>query len=81
MTADQRDGLDLAWRKEIDETKGVGYRAFVVAWCLCDEENRPLFRDSDGDRNHEEMWGQLRLENAALVDRLFETAAKQRHPP
>lgn len=78
MTADQRDALDLAWRKEIDRTRtnGVGYRAFVLAWCLCDESNKPLFRNNDGDRAHADTWERLRLESAALVDRLFETAAK-----
>ena len=76
MTADQRDALDLSWRDEIAATKGVGYRAFVVAWCLCDESNKPLFRNINGDQQHDEAWGKLRLESAAVVDRLFESAAK-----
>ncbi len=78
MTADQRDGLDLAWgrQRDLDDNKGVGYRAYVVAWCLCDDGNAPLFRDQDGDKNHSDMWGKLRLESASIVDRLFESAAK-----
>ncbi len=76
MTADQRDALDLAWGRERSQTDGVGYRAFVVAWCLCDEDNRPMFRDAAGDNHHATMWAKLRTESASLIDRLFETAAR-----
>ena len=76
MTADQRDAMDISWQREREDTKGVGYRAYVVAWCLCDDNNRPLFRDVDGGRDHSDMWESLRVQPASLVDRLFDVAAK-----
>jgi len=77
MQADVLDGMSVAWGSHVDETKGVGYRAYVVAWCLCDENNRPMFRDDDdGSRSHSKMWDQLRTESASLVDRLYERASR-----
>jgi hypothetical protein len=72
MNAHQRDNLDLAWGSEREGSDGVGYRAYVVAWCLCDEDNTPMFR---GDELAP-MVDMLNTERAAMVDRLFETAAR-----
>ena len=77
MNADQLDGLQMAWGRHIEETKGVGYRAFVVAWCLCDENNQPLARDrDDGENEHTKLWDTLRGESASLIDGVYERAAK-----
>ena len=72
MMADERDEMDMAWVELRDNGTSAGYRAFVVAWCLCDAENVRLF---DGPERYS-MWNNLRGQPAAVVDRLFDIAGK-----
>ena len=41
LGADDRDLMEMQWKAfaEASETERVGFRKFVVAWCLCDENN------------------------------------------
>jgi hypothetical protein len=47
LTADERDELEEEWskfrEKLNEEGSNVGFRSFVVAWCLCDALRNRLF--------------------------------------
>lgn len=41
LNADDRDLLEMQWANYADGDR-VGFRKYVVAWCLCDEKNQRL---------------------------------------
>ncbi|GAB5402802.1 MAG: hypothetical protein Aurels2KO_10330 [Aureliella sp.] len=47
MSADERDQFETDWvdyKQSLgDEENNVGFRAFAVAWCLCNKERHRLF--------------------------------------
>lgn len=74
LAADERDELEELWRhhREDDESV-VGFRAFVVAYCICDPDGRRLF-SSDKIAEAARRIGVGK--KAAGISRLFNVACK-----
>jgi hypothetical protein len=53
LTADERDELEEEWAKFRDKLNedgsNVGFRSFVVAWCLCNEQRVRLFAGREAE--------------------------------
>ncbi len=50
LSADERDELEELWaekKKEYDDETQIGFRAWVVAYCLCDDQRKRLFDESN----------------------------------
>lgn len=46
LSADERDELETIWLKHRGEREdNIGFRAFTVAFCLCDADGKRLFAD------------------------------------
>lgn len=75
LTADERDELEEEWAKFKDRLNeagsNVGFRAFVVAWCLCDAQRKRLFAGREAQAA--QTIGQNR--NAKATSRVFNIAA------
>ena len=76
----QKDQFDIHWSayRESTGSKGVGLRAFVVAFCLCDEEGNRQF-DSGNDQEPSESFvdalQQFLEADSELIEPVFEKAA------
>ena len=46
LTADERDQLEEEWQEHRQAESVVGFRAFVVAWCMADKDNRRAFQNT-----------------------------------
>lgn len=77
LTADQRDAMEEAWqeiREESDSKSSVGFRAFVVAYCLCDDKGVELFERGQVAKAAKTLGSKRK---SAVVSRLFNVACKQ----
>ncbi len=77
LTAEQRDELESEWSNYRDtfgdgET-AIGFRAFCVAFCLCDADRNLLLGDR---KTRNEYAEQLQGSSSRLISRLFSTAAR-----
>ena len=77
LTAEQRDELESEWSNYRDTfgdgSTAIGFRAFCVAFCLCDSERNLLL----GERKiRNEYAEQLQGSSSRLISRLFNTAAR-----
>ena len=70
LTADERDQLEDVWQQIKGDTN-VGFRAFVVAFTLCDEKNVRYFMDVDAVRASMAALGK---KNAGPVVKVFNVA-------
>lgn len=71
LTADQRDQCEVEWQA-LGGGDVVGFRAFLVAYCLCDESNNRFYADNVG-----EAAKALGVKDARPVTRLFDAAVKK----
>lgn len=76
LRADERDEMETMWgefRTESGQENNVGFRAFVVAYCLCDEQRSRLFKDfaafTDAVRK-------LRMRRASDINLVFSAASR-----
>lgn len=77
LTAEQRDELESEWSNYRDTfgdgESAIGFRAFCVAFCLCDSERNLLLVDR---KTRNEYAEQLQGTSSRLISRLFSTAAR-----
>lgn len=75
LNADERDELESLWGeiRDEDERGLVGFRAFVAAYCACDESNRRFFKDVEGIRHAAVTIGRR---NGRAVNRVFNAACR-----
>jgi hypothetical protein len=79
LTADERDLLETQWGRSRAESRSpVGFRAFVVAWCLCDDHNVRQLNPGDlEDEIRPEFLDQCEAigrQHAAALSRMFDLA-------
>lgn len=74
LSADERDQMETAW-VEYKEARGeednVGFRAFCVAFCLCDAKRYRLFADRE-----ETAAAAIGKRNAKATSRIFNTVSR-----
>ena len=74
LTADERDQLEEQWSaSKRTEDQVTGFRAFVVAFCLCDPQNNRLFPDPAELRRAANSLGRCK---AGTVVRLFDICCR-----
>ncbi len=74
LSADERDQFETAWveHKELrGEDDNVGFRAFTVAYCLCDETRFRMFGGREADAAET-----IGKRNGKATSRLFNTISR-----
>lgn len=73
MSAEERDEFETEWiaYRDADEDGNVGFRAFSVAWCMCDENRIRLFA-----ANVAHAADILQKKNGKATARLFNTISR-----
>ena len=80
LSADERDLMELQWSglKKAGRSGNVGFRAFVVAWCLADAANKRLLDPgTDEEEVRKDFLEGCRLlgqQHAAALCRMFNLA-------
>ena len=75
LSADERDELEELWaekKKEYEDETQIGFRAWVVAYCLCDDQRKRLF-DEDKIADAAAALGR---KAAKPMARIFNTACR-----
>ena len=80
LSSSQKDQFDIHWAAYRKKTgsKGVGLRAFVVAFCLCDESGIREFDSGEDESPSQEFVDSLEQflnADAGLIEPVFEKAA------
>lgn len=77
LSAEERDQLEVGWaayqEAQIESEDNVGFRAYCVAFCLCDQKRGLLFRS---DEEVVAAANKLRKRNAKATSRLFNTISR-----
>lgn len=77
LSADERDELEVLWAEYKAERDGdeadnsVGFRAFVVAFCLCDNDRYRLFSGRES-----EAAAKISKRNGKATSRLFNVCSR-----
>jgi hypothetical protein len=75
LSADERDQMEELWiaykRALDDEESNVGFRAFTVAFCLCDLHRNRLFAGRESD-----VAGRIGSRNGKATSRVFNVCSK-----
>lgn len=76
LRADERDEMETMWgdyRAESGQANNIGFRAFVVAYCLCDKDRNRMFKEfavfTDAVRK-------LRMRRASDINLIFSEASR-----
>lgn len=75
LSADERDALEVGWadyKSSKGEDDNVGFRAWCVAFCLCDESRVPLFNEDEVPA----MAEKIGKRNGKATSRLFNTISR-----
>ncbi len=76
LTADERDTLETEWaqlKDTFDDETNVGFRGWVVTFCLCDE-NRVF--DANDYQERQKAFQSIGAKGAKVISRLFNVASK-----
>lgn len=71
LRADERDELEESWLKIRNADSNEGFRAYCVAFCLCEADGKRLFNDGVLEAARA-----LGKRSAKPVSRLFDVACK-----
>jgi hypothetical protein len=76
LDADQRDELETLWaekKAQYEDETNIGFRAWVVAYCLCDQQRQRMYSTSSALSAAADALGK---KPARMMSRLFNTACR-----